>query len=543
MNKKNYKKICDYCRRKGYLDDIYIIDDIEKIEFVINKEMSLDFKLLKMIVSLKDEFNVKIASLDFNTWESILYTKDEVYVLLKNAEQLKKLYNFDLTFEGEFTVEQAVFASLQIDKWANEINNAKVNGYPLSPFEKFLYAYSICTQFKYNPSENGLQSRSLIGVINSNYIVCVGYANLLKELCERIRIKCLNQRIKINGENEVSHLNCCVLLEDEKYNIKGVYYSDPCWDNSHFGKYANTINYSLITYSNFDLVYSQQLSYQNNRFCMLKVRYDEIKTEIFDLKKNIEKKEKQLDLTKKFLKKNLFNLHLEEIVDNFKEKINRYLINNLDENLDNYNINKDYNLNFVIYNEIRNKIYEYLKNHTKDEKLKTLKINNYEHNYEYCFKKFLAQYNNPQKAFEKFKQYFYEVKDRLSDKIINEIDSLFVELNEMKNKKKLLEFDGKIKFSDMAKYVKDAKAIDGSDFLKAYTRVLMSQNFTLEEANKLAKMVLKRSIEFSESIISNYNVKYKDENIKNQIDDFFLKKGIEKISKSHKEENDKGMNY
>ena len=74
------------------------------------------------------------------------------------------------------------------------------------------------------------QARDIISIMNSHYIVCEGYANLMKYLCDNVGIPCINQILGL-GKNSDRHMNNLVYLDDDKYKIHGLYYSDVTWDN------------------------------------------------------------------------------------------------------------------------------------------------------------------------------------------------------------------------------------------------------------------------------------------------------------------------
>lgn len=127
----------------------------------------------------------------------------------------------------------------------------------LSPYEKYLYAYNIVKQFKpYLESTNREEARNLYSVLKSDYIVCAGFANLLKDLLDKLGIKSFyygaavntgldnvaNQDIVLNDDVEmhkVSHARLIVSLVDEKYGIDGIYEADPTWDNNLQNDYYN----------------------------------------------------------------------------------------------------------------------------------------------------------------------------------------------------------------------------------------------------------------------------------------------------------------
>lgn len=140
-----------------------------------------------------------------------------------------------------WTEEQTKLAQAEIKKIVDKINNTKVNGKDLSPFEKFLIAYNYVSDFAYNQeqaNEDPWFSRDLEGIYNTGRIVCEGYAQLLSTICDGIGITCLKQGVLIEEHNNgdelitggVGHANNLVILDDEKYGISGAFYVDACWD-------------------------------------------------------------------------------------------------------------------------------------------------------------------------------------------------------------------------------------------------------------------------------------------------------------------------
>ena len=115
----------------------------------------------------------------------------------------------------------------------------------LSPFEKYIAAYILTTKFApYNEEENTLGdyhiSRSVYEFIDKTTdrkIVCVGYVHLLREFLYRMGLKDTivwnvhskdeEEKIHSVGDN---HARMLIHLTDPKYQINGVYMSDPTWD-------------------------------------------------------------------------------------------------------------------------------------------------------------------------------------------------------------------------------------------------------------------------------------------------------------------------
>ena len=236
------------------------------VEFLLNKN------LLEKLCQCYPNKLIKISTVPNHLIDDLEYSevfdKKSLKILLENVEYMQKKYNNQFVFKEGFSIQEAIIASKKVNDWVDEINNAKINNEKLSPLEKYLYAYQICTDFYYNESNEKLgKSRFLFGVLNSDNIVCVGYAGLLTELCNRLDIPCVRQQVKIN--NSGYHLNCCVSIDDEKYNIHGIYYSDPCWDC--IGKYSPpTLKNSLIPYDDVDKIH-HDIKILNKTNCLTKV--------------------------------------------------------------------------------------------------------------------------------------------------------------------------------------------------------------------------------------------------------------------------------
>lgn len=118
----------------------------------------------------------------------------------------------------------------------------------LSPFEKYIYAYNIAKKYKnYYFSSDSNESRSLYNVLENDYIVCVGYTNLLSDLLDKLQIPNIQLSVSVdssynnvgNGNiplenkpiNNAFHSRIYVSIVDSKYGINGFYIGDPTWDS------------------------------------------------------------------------------------------------------------------------------------------------------------------------------------------------------------------------------------------------------------------------------------------------------------------------
>ena len=127
-----------------------------------------------------------------------------------------------------------------------------------TPFEKFISIYDIVKNYKpYKDVHNDDEfekSRSLRYILKNDYITCVGYSKLFRELLDKVGIESTIYYTRVDSsydegfslENKPldyeKHARLLVNLKDEYYHINGFYISDPTWDNNiQADRYVNMI--------------------------------------------------------------------------------------------------------------------------------------------------------------------------------------------------------------------------------------------------------------------------------------------------------------
>ena len=147
-------------------------------------------------------------------------------------------------FEDYYSAEELLSATAKAKLFVNQIKNLK----DASPFEKYMMIYKYVANhvYKLNEETNG-KSRDLISVLNGDDIVCAGYANLLKWLCNEVGIECETQDVVVDKS---LHRNNRVYIKDEKYGIDGWYFVDSTWDAISKRPFKDiTYNYCLVPIS------------------------------------------------------------------------------------------------------------------------------------------------------------------------------------------------------------------------------------------------------------------------------------------------------
>lgn len=235
-------------------------------------------KLTKAFPEMDYFVQVDDVEYDSNFSNSQVFTTDEFMSLLESNYTVekagRKLYfsGYDyvddpLGRENKIPFSKIIQANMRMENWVSKINNAKVDGKPLSPFEKYLYAYEIVTQFKYTMDEI-FQSRDVARVLSGKNIVCAGYTAILSELCRRCGIVCKKQLVHVyetgnemlEPEAVANHQECMVYLDDPKYGIKGFYISDPTNDSLNiFIDKSTTLTHALISTGEHDKIYGNSV--------------------------------------------------------------------------------------------------------------------------------------------------------------------------------------------------------------------------------------------------------------------------------------------
>ncbi len=156
----------------------------------------------------------------------------------------------------EYNIHEYIEEENKLEKIVTPIRNSK-----LSPLEKYLAIYDIVKKFKpyKDNNESQQESRNLKYILedNNDYIVCVGFANLLKELLSRVNIPSICIHVGVDSSynegytkeeikiNNLGHTRNLVKIDDDKYHIHGYYLADSTWDNNP--KYDLYLN-SLLTF-------------------------------------------------------------------------------------------------------------------------------------------------------------------------------------------------------------------------------------------------------------------------------------------------------
>lgn len=268
MNKEKIKDILLRIRyHDKWLIDIYTYNELKK-KTDIRLDKHLSMKKIKYLGYLKRDTKIEFNHnnydnifkcinflLENNYTNIIIYIKDKLefndYILNNNIDSI-------ISDNVKVTVSCNECSIKNYLKYENILYNMIKPAVNLTPLEKFIYAYNITKQYKKYKENNSnkLSARNLYEILDNEYIVCVGFMYLLKDLLHKLNIKSVETSPIIDSSyygvkiNEVDfkevkivrksgHSRLYVYIKDEKYNIDGLYLSDPTWDNDLEYDYYN----------------------------------------------------------------------------------------------------------------------------------------------------------------------------------------------------------------------------------------------------------------------------------------------------------------
>ena len=189
--------------------------------------------------------------------------------IMKSLESHNRKYNIKIDVKNRQLLEQSnllnsipnnINVTINFDRYDYDIETyqkeeekleklvAGIKNSNLSPFEKYLACYNIAKKFKpykENPNKKE-QARKLKYILedDNDYIVCLGFANLLSALLHKVGIQ--NQVIGVSVDTSydkgftvedkslemAGHARNLIKIDDDKYGIHGYYLADSTFDNS-----------------------------------------------------------------------------------------------------------------------------------------------------------------------------------------------------------------------------------------------------------------------------------------------------------------------
>lgn len=154
------------------------------------------------------------------------------------AEKFPDNFEFCYTFNGETTeiTKRAKFDDyMNMYEYLDEFSETCLKN-NLSPLESALLAYDKAKFLEYSLDGNANILTNVSDVILSGKAKCTGYSALYIALLSSVGIKAIDVELMIDSD---PHARTVVNIDDEKYNIHGIYLCDPTFD-SIIRKYDST---------------------------------------------------------------------------------------------------------------------------------------------------------------------------------------------------------------------------------------------------------------------------------------------------------------
>ena len=199
------------------------------IEFINDKEINIKVDgneelLLKTYNYLSSKY--KINKCVYKN-KSILNHGIDKLNIINNECDLKIIYDIE---EVNYDEYKGLYETIKYYRKLINENN-------LSPVEKVMYAYDIMKTFPYNESKkDAFDSRDPHKIVETGNIVCVGYSDMLKIILNGLdeNIKVMN--LVVTGYDKqqdvkYNHARNIIRIDDDKYNMHGIYSVDATWDS------------------------------------------------------------------------------------------------------------------------------------------------------------------------------------------------------------------------------------------------------------------------------------------------------------------------
>ena len=222
---------------------------------------------IENIKYVKDGISIKICN--FDDYENI-------FKIIRRLNECGKDYHcvIEVQYKGEKDYKnqfnEYIFTHLEVLDYDVDISVGYGEEYPLkdyakyerrliemirpalnlSPLEKYLFAYNITKKYKeYKENKDKAEeARNLYQILDGEFMVCVGYGTLLKDLLNKLGIESDYYSVGVDtGLDDVpsdalvlpddvlvtraGHARVMVNIVDPKYGVDGLYIADPTWDN------------------------------------------------------------------------------------------------------------------------------------------------------------------------------------------------------------------------------------------------------------------------------------------------------------------------
>ena len=251
-NREKFDKCMDFSREVRKITGMINEDEEKGIQYIENNFDNLLDSIEYVTLYLEDT-DIK----EFINNNKILLTKKIVLdeqldikeydklILLMNEykDYIDKMYIRLIGNNGYVSLIDCYKTMNLIKEKANSIKELN-----LSPMETVMYTYDQVRNRVYkfeDENESKDKSRDLSEVLFGDKIVCLGYARIFSNILYYLGID--SYLVHLESNKGPGHSRNMVYIQDDKYDIDGVYYFDPTFDS----KRKEDDNSYLYTYKSF----------------------------------------------------------------------------------------------------------------------------------------------------------------------------------------------------------------------------------------------------------------------------------------------------
>ena len=251
----------------------------------INNPLSTEelenFKFLGENVTIEIKQNNYLEIIKIQNKLKEFEKNNDIGILIKDKEQFNnQLVNNPISGDNIYVQTHKYLMLDDYLKYENRLYDLLKGCENLSPFEKYIFIYNIVKKFKkYNSNKNdNSENYDLYKILDNEYINCAGFSILFGDLLNKAGIQNREWAIEVDISYDDSdkykeellnnktidlsgHSRRIVHIQDEKYNLDGIYIADPTWDNDLEHDYYNYL--ALTTKESETINRMQKLNLDN----------------------------------------------------------------------------------------------------------------------------------------------------------------------------------------------------------------------------------------------------------------------------------------
>ncbi len=307
----NFLETCDKQIEEEYLNNLEI-----EIFFNSKEELSRMIEIINNSNDLNFTLNVNLSE-----------------VLHKDVIKMIDEKSTNKNIKIEYQTDSEAIKYDEYRKMYNKLYSIidEVKSLDLTPLEEVMYVFDIVKSNIYkDDKDNAKNSRDLNKVINTDYIVCVGYSNYMEFILKELGHEIKSVSFKYD-DHESGHRRNSIHLKDEKYCIDNLFFLDATANSKRSledNEYINNYLSFLKPYILFNLRKKNEHFVDDIHYLILEYSKEEVENII---KEGLYlKNEKDKDLIVHSLrnilkiKRNIGNDILFAITEDNKEKLLEY---------------------------------------------------------------------------------------------------------------------------------------------------------------------------------------------------------------------------